>query len=157
MAILLPPGRLVSMRDDLPAPLKPRFRAALAIVGGGLLSLLALATQLQPDPSGLGTHRQLGIPECTFVQLFGRPCPTCGMTTSWAHVMRGEWKQAMRANSAGMMLALAACIVGPWLLAVAGRGRWIGWKPTEVNVAVMAIIVIGVTLLDWLRRLMMNE
>ena len=92
----------------------------------GLLGLLAIAAMLKPSPLGHGTHQQLGLPPCTFWVLFGRPCPTCGMTTAWAHLVRGQWVDACRANLGGALLGLLAMVAAPWLLGSADSRRLVG-------------------------------
>ena len=37
---------------------------------------------------------------------FGRPCPTCGMTTSFAHAAKGHFIEAAKTQPAGFLLAL---------------------------------------------------
>ena len=99
----------------------------------------------EPSPPGYGTHQQLGLPPCTFWVLFGRPCPTCGMTTAWAHLMRGEWLDACRANAGGALLGLLAMVAAPWLLGSADS-RPIGWAlaPSERAAAwISAIRFVG--------------
>ena len=71
-----------------------------------LISGFTLAWNLEPDPRGFGTHQSLGLPPCTFRALFGIPCPGCGMTTSFSHLVRGNVVQASRANIGGVLLAL---------------------------------------------------
>src|SRR5690242_10680262 len=61
-------------------------RALLLAAGGVLAVMLATAWRLTPSPRGLGTHQQLGLAPCTVEQWFGMRCPSCGMTTAWAHV-----------------------------------------------------------------------
>ena len=56
-----------------------------------LLAGFALAARLEPDPRGFGTHQRLGLPPCTFQSMFNIPCPSCGMTTSFANVVRGRF------------------------------------------------------------------
>jgi hypothetical protein len=77
---------------------------------GALVALapLALAARLSPDPTGLGTHQQLGLPPCSSRLLWDMRCPACGMTTSWAHLVRGEVLESVRANPGGMLLGLVA-------------------------------------------------
>jgi hypothetical protein len=130
-----------------------RGRLWLAAAGIGLLSLLAIAAMLEPSPSGHGTHQQLGLPPCTFWILFRRPCPTCGMTTAWAHLMRGEWVDAGRANLGGALLALLAMVAAPWLLASAARGDWFGVSPHGTVAVCILITILLVTLIDWAFRL----
>lgn len=71
--------------------------------------LLGIARALTPDPSGIGTHLQLGLPRCGFLWLTGLPCPACGLTTAFAHMARGEIAQAASANALGVLLFAIAC------------------------------------------------
>ena len=119
----------------------------------GLLALLSVAAFLEPDPRGLGTHQQFGLPPCTFRFLFGRPCPTCGMTTSWAHLVRGQPIGALGANVGGALLATLAVVSVPWLAASAARGRWLGWAPNSIVMAWVGLAILLVTLIDWGIRL----
>jgi hypothetical protein len=71
--------------------------------------LLGIARALTPDPSGVGTHLQLGLPRCGFLRLTGLPCPACGLTTAFAHMARGEIAQAASANALGVLLFAIVC------------------------------------------------
>jgi hypothetical protein len=122
------------------------------VVGGGLLALLATAAWLEPDPRGIGTHQQLGLPPCTFQKMFNRPCPSCGMTTAWSHFVRGHLLSSVEANLGGTLLALVALIVGPWLLVSAWRGRHATRPPEDVYLALSALAIAAVTLLQWALR-----
>jgi len=51
---------------------------------------LALGLWLEPDPRGLGTHEQLGLPACGVREWSGFPCPTCGTTTAAALLLHGQ-------------------------------------------------------------------
>jgi len=116
------------------------------------MSLLAVAGVLAPDPRGLGTHERLGLPPCTFRQLTGYRCPSCGMTTSWAHLVRGRVGQAFRDNPGGALLGLATGILAPWALISGWRGRWLGRPLRERTVLIAVWGVIAVTLIDWSYR-----
>lgn len=59
---------------------------------------------LTPDPAGHGTHRQLGLPPCPSVLLFDRPCPGCGLTTSFTATMHARLAEAFRAHPFGPVL-----------------------------------------------------
>jgi hypothetical protein len=133
--------------------LSRRDRFWLAAAGIGLLVLLAVAAMLKPSESGYGTHRQLGLPPCTFWVLFGRPCPTCGMTTAWAHLMRGQLRESVRANLGGTLLGLLAIMAGPWMLGSAIRGDWLVVSPSGRAAAWILIPIVVVTLIDWVIRL----
>jgi hypothetical protein len=139
------PGRTTLSRRD---------RLLLAAAGAGLLGLLLVAAWLEPSPNGRGTHRQLGLPPCTFLTLFGRPCPTCGMTTAWACLMKGQWQNACRANAGGTLLGILAATAVPWLLGSAMRGAWLGGPLGDSTIAWIATAVLLVTLIDWAFRLL---
>jgi hypothetical protein len=124
-----------------------------AILGFALAVPLAVACFLTPDPHNRGTHQQLGLPPCTIVVLFGHRCPACGMTTAWAHLVRGHWLGALRANVGGALLAVLDLLAVPWLLASAARGRWLGWVPDANVLAWVIASIMVVTLIDWSVRM----
>jgi hypothetical protein len=133
-------------------------RCLTAVFGAGLIALLAVAVCIVPSPKGYGTHTQIGLgswklQQCSFKQLVGVRCPSCGMTTSWAHFVRGHWLQAVQANSGGALLALVASIAGPWLLASGVLGNWFLGRPNEWLVVAIAAAVVVLTLIDWTIRL----
>jgi hypothetical protein len=136
------------------ATLAGPYRLLAAVLGLGLLAPLAVAGYLEPDSQGHGTHQRLGLPPCTVYVLFGVRCPTCGMTTSWAHLVRGQVGGAFRANVGGALLGLLAVIGVPWLLVSAARGRWLGWVPDADVGAWIAAAVTLVTLADWAVRML---
>ena len=45
------------------------------------------------------------------VVVWGLPCPTCGMTTAFAHTVRGRWLAAARAQPAGFVAAIATALL----------------------------------------------
>jgi hypothetical protein len=101
-------------------------RGFLLLLAIGIMSVIAIAMWLTPDPRGFGTHLQLGLPECGFRSATGMNCPHCGMTTSFAWFVRGQWRRSFQVNPSGLMLAISFLVLCPWFLAVAFRGRWIG-------------------------------
>jgi hypothetical protein len=79
------------------------------------------------------------------------------MTTSWAHVVRGELAPAARASFSGTLLAFAAMLLAGWALISAARGRaLIGW-PNDRFLAIAGLTVAAIVLVDWLRRLAGGE
>src|SRR5262245_12806460 len=83
-----------------------RVRLAVVGIAAGLVLLFAVAAWLDPygpdgQPLAMGTHKQLGLPECNFVRLTGLPCPSCGMTTSFALLMHGDLAASLQANPVG--------------------------------------------------------
>lgn len=130
-------------------------RLPLGLGGCLFLGLLATAACLEPASKGYGTHTQLpGLRECTFQTLTNGKwrCPSCGMTTSWAHLMRGNVAGAVRANIGGTLLAVLAAVSGPWMLVSGLRGRWFLGCPNEIVVASLGVGVVFVTLIDWSLR-----
>ncbi|MSQ90202.1 MAG: DUF2752 domain-containing protein [Phycisphaerales bacterium] len=105
----------------IPAAVAAPVRLQLSdrlVIGGcavGAVALLAVAAWLDPDPSRMGTHTQLGIPSCTWPTMLGLPCPSCGMTTSFALAADGRIIDSLRAQPLGFLLA-----VGVAAFAVAG-------------------------------------
>ncbi|QDU31302.1 hypothetical protein ETAA8_64550 [Anatilimnocola aggregata] len=139
-----------------PEPLRIALwqRALLLVVGLALGCLLVTAALLPPSEYGMGTHQQLGLPPCSFVMWFDLRCPACGMTTSWAHLMRGQIIRSAVANTGGCLLGIFAALSTPWLLASAIRGRWLfGPLSPEVTLWVFGSIFL-VTLVQWAWRIL---
>ena len=129
-------------------------RVFFGFVGSGLAVLLVTAACLTPSPKGYGTHQQLGLPECSIKMIYDLPCPSCGMTTSWSHMVRGDIISSCKANPGGALLAIISIFLSPWLLISACRGRWfIGVPPDWISISV-AISLLLVTLTHWCFQLM---
>jgi len=123
------------------------------LVGAMVLACpLVIATQLRPAVAGLGTHQQLGLPPCTVRMLWGIRCPACGMTTSWAHLVRGQWRQSLAANAGGFALglldlALAMGLVGHSAVARLPSREW------AVLLSLALSVSLAIALVDWGWRL----
>ncbi len=89
-----------------------------------ILGVFAVAYCLHPDPSGHGTHTQLGLLPCGTMKYLGVPCPFCGMTTAFALLSHGRLYEGIAAQPAGALLFAIAAAAAPLLLlsAVTGRG-----------------------------------
>ena len=131
-------------------------QVSTVILGFALAVPLAVACCLEPNPLNRGTHEQLGLPPCSMVVLFGHRCPACGMTTAWAHLVRGHWVDAFRANVGGALLGILDLIAVPWLFVSAVRGRWLGWVPDSTLLAWVIGAIMLVTLVDWGARLIVG-
>jgi hypothetical protein len=70
------------------------------------LAVLIVAASLDPSPRGVGTHEQLGLDPCQFEARTGVPCPTCGMTTSFACFVRGRMLASLYVQPLASVLAL---------------------------------------------------
>lgn len=107
----------------LPTTAPGTVRFGALILSLCALALLMVAVELPPSPTGLGTHRQMGFPQCAWMTVAGIPCPTCGMTTSFSHFVRGNWVASFYVQPMGFVLALLTCAVF-WLgLYIALTGR----------------------------------
>jgi hypothetical protein len=103
-------------------------RGTLLLMATGLITVFTIAIRLNPYVNGgtartMETHRQLGLPPCTFYALTGLPCPSCGMTTSFSLLMHGDVVHSVRANAVGTLLAVFCLALIPWCLASAALGR----------------------------------
>lgn len=110
-------------------------RLALVLMAFGLIAVFWVALSLDPEQGERvwlqETHTQLGLPPCTFKTLTGLPCPSCGMTTSFAWLVHGNLWNSLRSNFVGTMLALTSLAFIPWGLASAMEGRLIGIRSWE--------------------------
>ena len=124
-------------------------RVLAGLVAGLCLSVLLLAARLTPSPEGHGTHVELGLPACGWAVTLRRPCPTCGMTTAFAHAARAQFVRAARAQPFGLLLALGAA-AGFWgSLHVAATGSRLGaWAARMLTPRVLWSAA-GLALLAW--------
>jgi len=129
-------------------------RAALLAIAFGIVGVFVVAWRVNPyDQSGnaltLGSHESLGMPPCRFLQMFGRPCPTCGMTTSFALLVRGDLTASLRANFAGTAMAIGLIAMVPWMGLSAIRGRWIFVRAAEWWILLATIATVALALVRW--------
>ena len=98
-------------------------RLIASLVSLGCLSLLVIAARLTPSPDGLGTHQQMHLQECGFLQRTGLPCPSCGMTTSFAWFVRGNIAASLYVQPMGTILAILCgmTVWGAGYVAAVGR------------------------------------
>lgn len=112
-------------------------RLYAAVVLAGAVGVLLAAAWIHPAGKHMGTHQQLGLPACGFEISTGIPCPTCGMTTAFAHTVHGHWIEAVRSQLAGFAFALLtiAVAIGAALGVIIGRvplPNWYRINPTTV-------------------------
>ncbi|UCC29197.1 MAG: DUF2752 domain-containing protein [Phycisphaerales bacterium] len=118
------------------------------VVLAGCTVLLSVAAWLTPADTGVGSHQQLGFPPCSMLTLIGYPCPTCGMTTAFAHAMRGQLRSAFSAQPAGLALALMTVIAASLSLSIVITGNvwavnWYRVSPTRVILAAVLLVLAG--------------
>ena len=93
------------------APATRKMVVAQVVWFGLWLVATGIGLWLRPDPHGHGTHQQLGLSPCPSVLFFSRPCPGCGLTTSWTSLLHGNIGQAFASHWFGPFLYLGFTIV----------------------------------------------
>jgi len=88
-------------------PSQRLFHGAVAF--GGAVTLI-VARFLTPDPRGMGTHEQLGLPPCFTFTTLHIPCPFCGMTTAFALMAHGKIAQAIMTQPAGAAASIGTLV-----------------------------------------------
>lgn len=95
-----------------------------------IIAIFLLLRSLTPDPSGIGTHRQIIPIPCLFHYLLGIPCPSCGMTTSLAYAVHGEWLSSLKAHPFGLpFLVLLLALLAQSLRGILFNKAW--WRVME--------------------------
>ena len=136
------------------------FRDRLVGAGLGLPSamVLGIARWLEPDPSGVGTHQQLGLGGCSILTLTGWPCPMCGMTTTFAHLAHGNLVQGALTQPFGLVLfsvTVGLCAVGlADFFVPTGRFRRIGTWLTPLEVPIAVSVLVGM-ILGWFYKVVL--
>ncbi|MCS7209841.1 MAG: DUF2752 domain-containing protein [Fimbriimonadales bacterium] len=113
-----------------------------AFLLAGALLVLGIGWYLRPDPAGHGTHQQLGLPPCTIFYLTGRPCPSCGLTTSVSAIMHGQLALAWRANPIGFLIVAAT--LGVALNSLTGLlcGRVVRVEPNRLSLILVVLLTV---------------
>jgi hypothetical protein len=85
-----------------------RLHAPTARAIAGLALLVPLCVVLTVSfavlPEDIESGRVVVAPACTFRMIFGRPCPTCGMTRAFAALSHGRLDDARRYNGAAPLV-----------------------------------------------------
>ena len=141
--------RPVRWFDGLQSTIQDRLIAAILFVPSA--TVLGIALSLTPDPAGMGTHRQLGLGQCTILSLTGLPCPMCGMTTTFTHLAHLHLIQGTINQPFGLVLFSltvgAAVLGGLELVQPAARWRrvlaWIDQRETVIAYGLLAGMILG--------------
>ncbi|MBY0310862.1 MAG: DUF2752 domain-containing protein [Phycisphaerales bacterium] len=123
-------------------------RISAGILAAVALAVLITASLLRPAEAGVGTHTQLGLPACGWMQAAGYPCPTCGMTTSFAAAANAQPVRALLAQpfGAGLALLTSAFFWGALHVAVFGSklGRIVeSWLRPRVLWVALALFLMA--------------
>ena len=118
------------------------------------VAVLVIARVLHPDPSHLGTHVQLGLPPCAFLTWTGLPCPTCGLTTAFAHMARLEITMAARAHWLGPLLFTVTIAALPLCAFACVRALPFAIVIKRLRLAPLAAIIAAAATVGWFARLL---
>lgn len=131
-------------------------RLSLIVIGLLLVGIFGIAFWINPydadgQPKTMATHTQLGMPPCNFVVVTGKPCPACGMTTSFALLVRGNVAASLKANWAGSLIAVLWALTMVWAFAsgIAGRALFIPRGRGELVLTVSVGVVLTLMLARW--------
>lgn len=114
---------------------------------------LTIARILNPSPNGFGTHEQLGLPPCLFFKLTGIPCPSCGLTTSFAHSARLHFYQAFISQPFGVIaFSLTVISIPVFVFLLRRRIAWAAVIHAR-GVDRLLYVLIAVYLLSWLYKI----
>ncbi len=103
--------------------------------------------------NGYGTHQQLGLPPCAFFKLTGIPCPSCGLTTSFAHAARLHFYQAFVTQPFGLIAFCLTVISIPLFVLLIQRR--IAWKDAihARGVDALLYLLLALYLLGWFYKI----
>jgi hypothetical protein len=130
-------------------------RVGLLAVAAGLILVFGIALRLKPyddegRPLRMETHRQLGLPSCQFYFVTGLPCPSCGMTTSFALLMHGDPWNSLRANAVGTLLACFCLFLIPWCLAGVYFQRPLFIRSPERALTIAVVVFLSLMMIRWI-------
>lgn len=134
-------------------PVTSQLRWSLIIGCGCVLVGFFAASKVDPDPRGFGTHQQFGLPPCSFRQILGIPCPSCGGTTSVAHFVRGQWIRSIESNVAVFCLAALGLMSIPWSLLSLWKGHLVGVASLSHLYLTISISLSLIAVVQWIWRL----
>lgn len=132
-----------------PAPASPLERVLLALFSlAGLALCVVLVVWTDPDARGHGTHEQLGMAPCSWPDLYGEPCPTCGVTTAASLLLHFQPLAAFTTQPFGMLLtaALIAFVVTGCVYAARGRSlaaRVAFWPWGWITLGACAVLLLS--------------
>src|SRR5512143_508961 len=123
-------------------------------VAVGLLAaactVLAVAFCLHPAACGYGTHTQLGLPPCNFQRLTHLPCPSCGLTTSFAYAIRFHFREAFLVSPFGLMAFFGTMALVPSAIFLLWRRVSFRRITESVHFSKAVYVTTALYLLSWI-------
>jgi hypothetical protein len=129
-----------------------KSRAVWLSLASGGVGVLLTARALTPDPSGYGTHTQLGLPGCLLLQLTGLPCPACGLTTCFSLLAHGELRAGFACHPLGAVGFSLLCAAIPACVYAAVRGSGVLETLTRMRAGQCCAAFSCALLAQWLVR-----
>ncbi|MFN0086379.1 MAG: DUF2752 domain-containing protein [Blastocatellia bacterium] len=143
------PGAIREARPVFSRHDRTNYLAALGLS----TSVLLVARSLRPSPLGVGTHQQMGLPACPFLYLTGFPCPSCGLTTSFAHAAHLEFYAALLTQPIGLLTFLLTVASIPMLMfLLARRVRWDDLIHSRAAARLMRVMI-ALYALGWIYKI----
>jgi hypothetical protein len=142
--------------SPVPQKLGAASRLVAALAAGACLAVLVVATTLEPSPAGLGTHRDMGFPSCNFLSVSGIPCPSCGMTTSFAWFVRGNILASVYVQPAGAMLATFAGVTFWAGLYIAVTGKPVYRLLSRLPGPYFVLVPVGIGIAAWAWKIFLH-
>jgi hypothetical protein len=124
-------------------------RALWWLLSAGIVSIGAIARVLTPSATGVGTHTQLGLPRCGFLWLTGLPCPACGLTTCFAHLMHGQLTAAVHCQPLGVALFGLLALLLPLTVWAGVRARPFFETLAAMHASRIALVIACALLVQW--------
>lgn len=118
-------------------------------VSGACLAVLVTAVMVRPNAGGTATHIQLGLGECQMLRTSNLPCPSCGMTTSFAWFVRGNIPASLYVQPMGTLLAAGAGITFWVALYVAFTGKPVYRLMRGLPASYYVLVPVGLAIAAW--------
>lgn len=119
--------------------------APLVLVGAALL--------LRPSATGMGTHRQLGLPPCALEYFTSIPCPGCGVTTTVTLVAHGRPAEGLANQPFGVLVAALLALAPVWAIAGHRSGRHLGAELHALAGGRWGKLALAIAAVSWLYKI----
>lgn len=144
-------GRVDLDGADVGRSVEHWFVLGVALVVPVVLGLMGLC--FEPDARGFGTHEQLGVKPCMTMDLWGIPCPGCGVTTSVTMAVQGRLWDSFATQPFGFALALGAVGFVAWALWGQFTGRDLYRRLLAFDRVRWGAALVAIVLASWIYKL----
>ena len=141
-------------KKDNNLPFVKGERIFLGVISLLCLVLISIGLILKLDPSGLGTHTQLGLPPCEFLLSTGKPCITCGATTAFVLCAHGRIFEGFKTHPFGAFVFFACIFIAFSCIKALVTGNSLLLKVAILPWGSIIIFIIAFALLSWIYKLL---